>query len=317
LVELLVAAGLAVLIMAVISVAFQQGLTTFSHLKSSGDLADRLRSAQSLLRQDLESDHFSGNEVDTAADSPGRMKLSDLRYNDTTQRVPVGGFFRIEQGPGAPVVEGTDIDGLASTRALDHQLHFTIARSGNAEGDLFTGPGATAGVFTQSRFAEVWWKLSQVPTATPNGVPTYALLRYVRVLNDPRFALSAGLADMRAVQDPNRRMRLLTSVPAPVGAEIPPPDADSVVLTNVVSFEVKPTWQASTEIQPPQRTINNANNHDYPFDLMPPQVGGAPRVYDTYVPNSNRIRIQALKVTLRIYDPKNKMTRQSSIIVKQ
>ena len=58
LVELLVACALTVLIMAVLATAFQTGLATFSHLKSTVGLSEQLRSAESVMRRDLEATHL-------------------------------------------------------------------------------------------------------------------------------------------------------------------------------------------------------------------------------------------------------------------
>ena len=129
LVELLVAAALSILIMAVMATAFQSGLQTLSTLKSLGDMAERLKTAETMLRSDLDAEHFA--ITDWGDDSPGIQHLSDLRYDTLPPSPsPKGGYFKIRQGnPSLP--EGVDADGLISTSAdgnRQHQLSFTIRR---------------------------------------------------------------------------------------------------------------------------------------------------------------------------------------------
>ena len=107
LVELLVAAALSILIMAVLSTAFQTGLQTLSTLKSLGDMAERLKTAETLLRTDLTAEHFatSGNATGTPGDgSPGPLRVSDLRFDlpaPLTSNLPTNGYFQIYQFGGS------------------------------------------------------------------------------------------------------------------------------------------------------------------------------------------------------------------------
>src|SRR5437870_11122493 len=92
LVELMVAMALIVLIMAIISQAFVEGLETFRQLKGIGDLQERLRTAAVPLRDDLVAQHLRGqNNVGTSAS----LKLSEL--GGPTNFTATDGFFRIEQ----------------------------------------------------------------------------------------------------------------------------------------------------------------------------------------------------------------------------
>lgn len=130
LVELIVAAGLTLLIMAVLATGFQVGLQSLSTLKSAGELSDRIRAAETLLRQDLDAPHFDNGP------NPGSLPLSQLRLDlDATVR-PLGGFVQIRQ-PNVSAQEGIDQDGLSSTRAQTHGLSLTVRRSGKTPGDLF------------------------------------------------------------------------------------------------------------------------------------------------------------------------------------
>ena len=62
LVELMVALALIIVIMAIISQAFVEGLETFRNLKALGDLQENLRSAVVPLREDLIARHFSNDQ---------------------------------------------------------------------------------------------------------------------------------------------------------------------------------------------------------------------------------------------------------------
>ena len=58
LVEVIVAAGLCMLIMSVLAGAFAAGIDTFSLLKSTGEMNDRLAVAKHILVGDLRSTHL-------------------------------------------------------------------------------------------------------------------------------------------------------------------------------------------------------------------------------------------------------------------
>src|SRR3954452_7096661 len=87
LVELMVAMALIVLIMAIISQAFVEGLETFRQLKGIGDLQEQLRTATVPLREDLMARHLAGGGIDP-------LKLSKLGPATVIEK----GFFRIEGG---------------------------------------------------------------------------------------------------------------------------------------------------------------------------------------------------------------------------
>src|SRR5688572_19156207 len=74
LVELLVAMALIVLVMAILSAAFQVGMDSLSELKSIGDLNEQLRTAGTTLQEDLRANH-----LEDATGSP--VRLSDPRMH--------------------------------------------------------------------------------------------------------------------------------------------------------------------------------------------------------------------------------------------
>jgi len=157
LVELLVACALTVLIMAVLATAFQAGLKTFSHLKSTVGLSEQLRSAEQTIRRDLEATH-----LENAEGLP--IRVSDFKATSTR------GYLEIIQ-PSAPkqnysssdnfydmsmtaaaainypyVIEGSE-DKVTSGRATDHSLFFTAKLRGNSTQEVFLGvaPSQVAG----------------------------------------------------------------------------------------------------------------------------------------------------------------------------
>jgi prepilin-type N-terminal cleavage/methylation domain-containing protein len=99
LVELLVAMALIIFIMVILTEAFAAGTGAFRALKSAGDMQERLRAAESLIRQDLVHNHFGG---------PPAVKLSTLNGQ------PNQGYFFIQQS--GSLLEGTDAYGNTSYR---------------------------------------------------------------------------------------------------------------------------------------------------------------------------------------------------------
>jgi prepilin-type N-terminal cleavage/methylation domain-containing protein len=124
LIELLVAMALTLFVMVILSQAFVMSLDTFSAMKGIGDMQINLRTAEILIRDDLNQDHFTA-----------KRRLSDP--NLLTQP-PLDGFFAIRRNTaasnvgGAPYFfEGTDAFGMPSYRAVDHLLYMTVKRKGN------------------------------------------------------------------------------------------------------------------------------------------------------------------------------------------
>jgi prepilin-type N-terminal cleavage/methylation domain-containing protein len=201
--ELLVAMALIVFVMSILATAFSEGMRTFRGLKGLGDLNQRMRTAASALRDDLDKQHFDG----------GR-RLSDPNFWSTTAPPEFGppreGYFRIWQGSALPatvggttyVNEGTDVNyGLQSVRATDHALQFTVKKRGNDPKDFFRAnvpsgspltqfgnylgryednPSTGVNTFT-SQWAEVAWFM-RPSGQNANGTPLYTLYRRQRVI---------------------------------------------------------------------------------------------------------------------------------------
>lgn len=184
LVELLVAMALIVFIMVILSEAFSVGLESFRRLKAIGDMNEKMRLATIALQSDVAADHFVG-----------KKRVSDPNFwSDGPPRL---GFFRIYQGTQA-VGEGVDGDGLPSSRAIDHVLHFTVKRRGNRDHHYFragvpVNPRSPLldlgvpdsryqeeGVYT-SQWAEVAYFL-KANGANSGSTQLYALYRRERVI---------------------------------------------------------------------------------------------------------------------------------------
>ncbi len=202
-IEMLVAMSLIILIMSILTAAFQVGLFTFSKLKAIGDLSDRLRVAGHQIRADLRCDHFEGG-----------IRLSDANF--TTQR-PTQGFFFVKQfGPSG--LEGTSYGppGVGSYRApvaagQSHILYMTNRLRGNRQESFFGAqvPGGSplltgnttyfnqpagarlppqSGIVYTSQWAEVAYFLQPLLNSAgqqmmaDDTVPLYSLQRMVRVI---------------------------------------------------------------------------------------------------------------------------------------
>lgn len=344
LVELMVAAALTILIMAVLATGFQVGLQSLSHLKSAGDLADRLRTAETLLRYDLDAPHFDNGS------NPGFKLLSDFRFDrpgDPDAAIPTGGFVQIRQGS-ASTQEGIDQDSLSSTRAITHGISFTARRTGKTPGELFAAVDGSAGMgmviaanpmdvaVTGSTYvtdwAEVHWFLDTNRPILVNGVTTFPLCRRVRLLTKspplpPPAPPGSSLAEVVSA-DPTGNTNTLAAIATPANRLLPaalpntPPPSrygDDIVITNVVSFEVKPTWQGAPIPRvaiplpsPPNPVGSSALNADFPFDDLPSAAGG---VFDTATGGAG-LRITGVQIKIRVYDAKNKLTRQSVVTSK-
>jgi prepilin-type N-terminal cleavage/methylation domain-containing protein len=198
LIEMMVAVALTLFLMTIISQAFVSGLELFSQLKAIGDMEDNLRVATTNIRSDLQQDHFEA-----------KRRLSDLSLANPPLRQ---GFFLIWNGS-AMTGEGVDTDGLASYRATNHGLYFTIKLRGNRPENFLsatvplTSPllSLPTNFFLQpsdalyqqgstfnSQWAEVAYFLVQTGStvelnnpASVKGTPLYALYRsqYVLVPN--------------------------------------------------------------------------------------------------------------------------------------
>jgi type II secretory pathway component PulJ len=382
--ELLVAAAVCVLIMSVLATVFQAGIDTLRNLRSSGEMMDQLRAAGETLKRDLAGNHFQREDT-----KPNQgLRLSDHRLDLLTPSgdgktftgnwsPPRGGFFRIKSTPA--FVEGRDQDNLLSTRATDHYLHFTSVLPGGTEQNLYT---ANVGdVVYTSPAAELAYFLAPIPTGYANNnqaVPLHNLIRRQRLVAltagdqanlltpqpDPgviSLGASNAVNTLADLANPSNRLGgAATWAPQPMGgdATLAPlggaRTGDDVLLSNVISFEVKVAWVPAPGVRPPRPfgTLNTATpgtfdnpvlhpnyteTTDHPYDHLPPVFDNASlrgqHLFDTWYaypgwnstnprtggspiahPVPFRARVMALQIKLRVYDPRMKNARQVTIV---
>lgn len=176
LIELLVAAALALVVMTVLSMAFQTGMQTLSQLKSVVGMAEQLRAAEGVMRRDLRADHLEAVQNRTVRVSEAGSHLK--------------GYFAFIQGGMAqtgpstaqgygPFAEpgGTGADAPLSFRTANatsipqfgrawmDTLSFTTRLDGTKPQEVFTAPaiGNPSSVVPPSRL------LSRLRAIDPNA----------------------------------------------------------------------------------------------------------------------------------------------------
>ncbi len=348
LVELLVAAALSMVIMGIIAVAFQKGVDTFRVLRSVGQMQEKLKSADMVLKRDLSAEHFDGN-FRVGYNGPF---VHDQRMDLSGWTPPDQGYFEIQQGA-ASTQEGVDSDGIPSYMATNHKLRFTTKLSGKRNEDWFYSvngtsatPGAdvnfSTGTLAASRWAEIYYFLAPPPgNPSANGTPLYTLYRQERVLLGTNGAAANGFQTPASVAKAATRNggAGFTTTPAPNPTIIPgATQGDDILLTDVISFEVKANWTVGTPpagsaaFATPFRTI--ANNPDWPFDDLQNTFShfdtgsmldaGAMGVTDWNDPTKfliigagvppMRVRMNALQIRIRIWDANAQQARQITIV---
>jgi prepilin-type N-terminal cleavage/methylation domain-containing protein len=139
LIEMMVSMALVLFIMTILSQAFVAGLEAFRQLKSIGDMEERMRAATTVLRNDLNANHF-----DLA--HPALHDVAFFSTSNADMGPPSAGFFRVQHGSPiwpagtqgvANTWEGYDGDGIPSARVTDHILHFTSMLPGTSRDTYF------------------------------------------------------------------------------------------------------------------------------------------------------------------------------------
>jgi prepilin-type N-terminal cleavage/methylation domain-containing protein len=340
LVELLVAMALIVLIMAVTSQAFVEGIDAFRHLKAIGDMQEDLRTAAAPLRRDLLLRHFGNDD-----------KLSDLPLSGAgVQARPTEGFFRI-QAP-SETLEGVDGEGIPSHRATNHILHFTMRTTGKRRDDwlhgrLWESPSPLelngpseynqAGLML-SQWEEVAWFLAPQPNSaftaqetTPSGgTPLWTLHRRKRLLTTNANVYQQMNVTAPVPATDAYKYAETSVVPRPPVLQFNNPRDTTSPLTRGM---MDPTGSFSQPVRIGTGVGEGAlagvsyDDHMTPnivsfevqvlFDgsaefVHLSSVGG---VYDTATTTPlNLLKIRALKITIRVWDARTEQTRQISVI---
>lgn len=361
LVELMVAAAVCLVIMAILANCFQVGIDTMRQMRSTGDMAVQLRAATEALKKDLGAEHFPP-EVNKPHDGVHlRDQTMDQAGVTTTTgqgwTAPLGGFVRIR----STEIEIEGDDGfVVSTRMKakydatplltnGHILHFTSVLDGKKDEAFYYA--TTSNGTKKTRAAEIAYFLDPTPgpaTGANGGLRTFNLIRRQRLvpLTDAEAAglpldkavvstNAAGtavnkLADLR---DPaNRLGQDATAGPTPNVAGndglLTPLSGgrrgDDVLLSNVLSFEVKLSWTVppppTTEAAPRPFTPSVAT--DAPFDTIENAygVGNGVIEFDTRLKSANpdtppqKVRIRAVQIRLRVWDAKLQNARQATLV---
>jgi type II secretory pathway pseudopilin PulG len=368
LVELMVSAAVCVLIMAILANCFQVGIDTMRHMKSTGDMAEQLRAASTVLRRDLAAEHF----LPEVGKPRGGTRVSDQRM-DLAGTIsgwtpPTGGFFRVRSTSVIPEGDDTLIGSTRADHTSGHLIHMTCILSGKSDHELYyaTAPLAPTPVALSSPAAEVAYFLDPTPrgTTVPGGsVQLYQLIRRQRLV--PRTDADAAKfeaarttdADMDGIPDglpvvsirndgtamaPDWRLNRLENLTLPRnrlggagGGPVATTDAgnlsplavpgrlgDDVLLSGVISFEVKLCWTSEDLAEPLPRPFAPPTVTDTPFDTIQDAYGNAtlPRVsrletdFDTGATPHLKVCVRAIQVRIRVWDPKLQNARQVTIV---
>lgn len=316
LVELLVSAAVCVIIMSVLTVCFQSGTDTIRQMRSQGDMVDQLRAAGEVMKRDFQADHFS--PVESVANVRNRgTRLSDYLFDQGATSASVrGGFFQITSP--ASTSEGADDSGFFSYRAANHAVWFTSVLPGGSEANLYNAT-VNGQVYT-SQAAEVAYFLSAPVPANANGTPLYNLYRRQRLV---ALATSGGSSLKPALAgDPSGELISVTGGNVNTMADVTATGAkrpsfpgtlggnrlgDDILLSNVISFEVKPAWSTSTATL---KAATYPTNTDDPYDNLP----ATNTTFDTTANPVLGIRVNAVQIRVRIYDTKMRSARQVTYV---
>lgn len=324
LIELLVSMALIMTIMAILSTAFVQGLETFGKLRATAEMAQRLRTATTVLRRDLSADHFDA-----------RIRPSDPGFGTSVK--PREGFICIRQNA-VPLSEGT-VDGNASligrpgASDAGQVLHLAVKLRGNRPEDFFiAGVPSNATLMNQSTFfnqpadaryqtadslyysqwAEVVYYLQAIPGAgtNPNGgsQPLFGLYRRQRLCVADNRALTtvatgtagyeqmsvkdnAGMYRFNTPSDLTDAAKRAIDPTAPGAAGV-----DTLLMSNVTSFTVRPILST-------KNAATNAWSVPAATDTS----------YDSASPPANTL-LFGVEISIRVYDLKSEQSRQITII---
>ena len=340
LVELMVSAAVCVIIMAVLSTVFQTGIDTMRDMRSIGTLQDQLRAATEMIRHDLQADHFVPRDRDPSTHKLlSGPRLSDQWLNEPTWQPPIGGFFHIESD-GSWVTEKHDGDNFNFTQSVNSPnflLHFTSVLAGDKPQNMFS-----AEVGTPPTSTALTSPVAEIAYFVDTSIPTnHRLVRRQRLvaktdLDRATFQSKDTAGEVIAGDASNvwtfgniaqHRIPYSTAPNAPRTTPQPAMlsnsrTGDDILLSNVKLFEIKANWEGGSQLPRPFST-SPAGNSDAPFDFLS-QSGsstfdtGDGLTVDTAKPGGNnaaqRIRIKALQIRLRIYDPQMQTTRQVTIV---
>lgn len=312
LIELMMAAALALVIMTVLAVAFRSGMDTMSQMKSVAGLAGQLRSVTNILRSDLDAQHLEDN----ATGLP--VAVSDPQVSAAAWSAPKRGFFRVT----APnrTTDGS-VEGMNTYRCTDHSLHFTTKRAGanaaevfraKAPANVFSAPGMQIGLSTgEGTVATQWAEISYFLWRSPSGPKTEGNLDLYTLYRRERLIAPADLTSVTGL-DPNAYPDLsisggkvntpetVTALAARPNPTTPLPAGDyqgsDILLSNVLSFQIDCSVDGDDTYRP--------------FGSAPP-LSNPVTAWDTETAAKPQLR--SISIKIRVYDPKNRIIRQMTL----
>lgn len=373
--ELLVAMAVSLGIMVVLAESFRMGMDFSRHARSTGEMMGQLQGAGVILTRDLQLPHFT---AESTKPNDG-LRLSDQRLDTlpnayqglTAWTPPKGGFFRIasprpvgslassgyQEQLGPLPLQAADREGHFINTATNHALHFTAIHPGGL--DQFS---ALVNNYTYtSRAAEIAYFLvpmGQNTSAGANGRQLYHLIRRQRLvafsdLDKARLAPAAYDTDVIASDGTTPEtlatltnpLRRLGAAPMPNYSQLqvasPAHFGEDILLSNVISFEVRVDWTPNMSTNLPGNGSNvgpqpfkqagSFFNTDFPWDylsapgkatLNPVMIPANSGIFDTWfaTPNWNyasnpvplAIRVKSIQITIRLFDSRTKLVRQNT-----
>ncbi len=345
LVEMLVATALVLFVMAILTEAFVAGLDAFSKLKAIGDMEERLRTATTLLRRDLAADHFEGRR---RLSDPGFGTPREGFFR--IQQGPASPFQNVKPSPFQD--EGTDADGVPSRRRITHSLHFTVKLRGNRREDFFSAQvQPPSPLFTlrtnffdqpadaryqdslgtyNSQWAEVaYWLLRTGTTAVPTDIASDEILGGPKPLCALYRSQFVIVPDNSSLNWPDFTVKPPSLVEYARHGEISckkanpnssPPFPDGLYFNNPSDLSENPQRRVFPDALLPLRgaTLLLTDVLSFDVEVMRMTMNGPSPwfvdigTFDTSVPAGNQVL--AVRITIRVWDPKTQQARQTTII---
>lgn len=301
LIELMMAAALALVIMTVLAVAFRSGMDTMSQMKSVAGLAGQLRSVTNIMRSDLDAQHLEDNTTGLP------VAVSDPQVGTAAWSAPKRGFFRISAPNRTP--DGS-VEGMNTYRCTDHSLHFTVKRTGanaaevfraKASANVISAPGMQIGLSTgEGTVATQWAEISYFLWRSPSGPKTEGNLDLYTLYRRERLIAPADLTSVTGL-DPNAYPDLSIS-----GGKVNTPETVTALGTRPISATPLPAgdYQGSD--------ILLSNVISFEVDTLTSTDEYAPMtVWDTETASKPPLR--GISIKIRVYDPKNRIVRQMTL----
>lgn len=338
LIELMMAAALALVIMTVLAVAFRSGMDTMSQMKSVAGLASQLRSVTNIMRSDLEANPALGIghlEADPGAAAPpfgpgpGIARVSDRSKLGTGWTSPNRGFFKVTaplppaSPPPAPqprTLDGSVEAGIDTFVCTGDSLHFTVKRGESSLADVFrakapntppndlgsradmriglSGPD-TSSVTTV--WAEVIYFLrpsGEFTDGIPVKSPLHTLYRRERVIAPPEYTGSVSI--------PMNQYPDLSVNPNDNTINTP------LTITTAANRFPSPYAEITAPADMKGSDILLSNVISFQVDSIADNESSyGARTWDSSA--TGGVQLRGISIKIRVYDPKNRIVRQMTL----